>query len=133
MLLNREIAMVPSPTPGGGLDGQRFGTMEGYAITRNAANPEGAAAFIYWWRWYSDLQHAGEIDENHWAVELGLTIREAGYYAGLNFAPHVDQFFDNNPIWDVYGAIEEGEEWSTIREWAYPQTQLVVDDLNRGG
>lgn len=133
MLIGREIAMVPSPTPCGTIEGQRFGTSEGFAITRNAANPEGAAAFITWWLWFTQIQGQDEIDEEHWAITTGFTEREFRYFGELNYAPHADQFFDGNPIWDAYSAIENGEEWSSVREWIFPQTQLIVDDLNRGG
>ena len=130
MLIGRQIAMAPSPTPGGKIEDVRFGTMEGVCIPRGAANPEGAAAFMYFWRWWTQVYNQGELNEDHWLIQTGFTEREARYFTELNYKPHMDQFFENDAVWDSYDLVEAGEEWSAVRERMYPITQLVVDELN---
>lgn len=131
LLQSRAIAMVPSPTPCGTIDGLRFGDTTFMGIPRGAANPEGAAVLIYFMR---EQARQAELppDEDNTLILQGFTPREVSYFTLPNLMLYYDQFIPG--IWDLvsdsFWQVMNGEEWSTIREWLNPQIQLLVDNLN---
>jgi len=124
-----ELGMVPTPSYCGTIDGARIGDLFMMGVSKNSANPQAAALFIEYRR--SEAVAGAEWeDPDHWMIDSGFTPEQIFYIYGINKVFYADRFAPGYEWWNpMYGVIG-GEEWSAVREWAKPEAQIAVDNLN---